>query len=585
MVKRWMAPLAALAGLLALAAPASAWWNADWTYRKAVTVDTSPSGVNVSGPVGRMPVLVRLHDGNFTFGDVLPNGADIRFVDSDDKTPLPYHIESFDAATGVATVWVSVPNIQGGAKRQLWLYFGNEAAPAASAPRESFDADQQFAFHFAEGPGQAAQDSTAYGNHAAGPVPAVAEGGIIGRSARFAGTAALTIPETPSLAQPAGQPLTFSAWVKPAALTGQQALFQRGDFELGLDAGVPVVRIGAASSSGSAAIAADRWTHLAVVADGQAIRLYADGVEVATAAAALPALAGPAAIGAGFTGDLDEARLSRTARPAAMLLAMAQSEGQASKLVAVSEGAERAEAGGSPFFFVLSKVHTIDAFIIGLCLLLLALAIAVMVTKARYLSAADQANAAFMKRFAQMRDELLPLDRIPGLSAAEKNYLMTSPVARLYEAGIEEREVLSSLSGGNPLSNEGIEAMRSAIDAQMVLENQKLDKWMVILTIAISGGPFLGLLGTVIGVMNTFAGVAIAGDVNVNAIAPGIAAALMATIAGLACAIPALFGYNWLNLRISALADRMRVFADRMVTQFAEMQSRNTPPPMKMAAE
>ncbi|MGL4438817.1 MAG: MotA/TolQ/ExbB proton channel family protein, partial [Bosea sp. (in: a-proteobacteria)] len=77
---------------------------------------------------------------------------------------------------------------------------------------------------------------------------------------------------------------------------------------------------------------------------------------------------------------------------------------------------------------------------------------------------------------------------------------------------------------------------------------------------------------------------AISGDVNVNAIAPGIAAALMATIAGLACAIPALFGYNWLSLRISALADRLRVFADRMVTQFAEMQSR-TPPPLKLAAE
>ncbi len=77
---------------------------------------------------------------------------------------------------------------------------------------------------------------------------------------------------------------------------------------------------------------------------------------------------------------------------------------------------------------------------------------------------------------------------------------------------------------------------------------------MVLLTIAISGGPFLGLLGTVIGVMITFAGVAAAGDVNVNAIAPGIAAALVATIAGLAVAIPALFGYNWLITRIKVVS-------------------------------
>jgi biopolymer transport protein ExbB len=70
-----------------------------------------------------------------------------------------------------------------------------------------------------------------------------------------------------------------------------------------------------------------------------------------------------------------------------------------------------------------------------------------------------------------------------------------------------------------------------------------------------------------------FGGVAMAGDVNVNAIAPGIAAALLATIAGLTCAIPALFGYNYLNGRISALADQMRVFIDRLITRLAEMQA------------
>ena len=55
---------------------------------------------------------------------------------------------------------------------------------------------------------------------------------------------------------------------------------------------------------------------------------------------------------------------------------------------------------------------------------------------------------------------------------------------------------------------------------------QRLNRLMVVLTIAISGGPFLGLLGTVVGVMITFAAIAASGDVNVNAIAPGIAAAL-----------------------------------------------------------
>ena len=96
---------------------------------------------------------------------------------------------------------------------------------------------------------------------------------------------------------------------------------------------------------------------------------------------------------------------------------------------------------------------------------------------------------------------------------------------------------------------------------------------MVLLTIAISGGPFLGLLGTVVGVMITFAAIAASGDVNVNAIAPGIAAALVATVAGLGVAIPALFGYNYLNTRIKEINADMRVFVDEFVTRIAEHYS------------
>ena len=102
---------------------------------------------------------------------------------------------------------------------------------------------------------------------------------------------------------------------------------------------------------------------------------------------------------------------------------------------------------------------------------------------------------------------------------------------------------------------------------------QTLSSQMVLLTIAISGGPFLGLLGTVIGVMITFAAIALSGDVNVNAIAPGTAAALAATVAGLSVAIPSLFGYNWLNTRIKSITADNRVFVDEFVTRIAEQYS------------
>jgi biopolymer transport protein ExbB len=106
-----------------------------------------------------------------------------------------------------------------------------------------------------------------------------------------------------------------------------------------------------------------------------------------------------------------------------------------------------------------------------------------------------------------------------------------------------------------------------------VRENQRLAKSLVVLTIAISGGPFLGLLGTVVGVMITFAAIAAAGDVNVNAIAPGISAALLATVAGLGVAIPALFGYNYVVTRNKSVQANMLVFVDEFITRASERYS------------
>ncbi len=581
-----------LLALFAVVTPASAWWNADWKYRKQVTIDTSPSGVNMSGPVGRTVVLVRLTQGNFSFDQAAKNGADLRIIDGDDKTPLKYHIESFDAATGMANVWVEVPQLNGGEKKQLWVYFGNANAPVGDDVKGSFDPDHMLVYHFAGAAGQPAGDATANANNSASPVVSVNDASVIARGARFPGQGAIIVNESPSLAMPASAQFTFSAWVKADQIAGEAALLARGPMIIGLADGIPFIAIGGARTQAAQPVTQASWTHIAVVADATTIRLYVNGSEAGAATATLPALAGPLSIGGAegrpFTGEMDEVRLSKTARAPAVIAAMANAEGRAAKLTLVSETAEEQGGDGGVLWFIISKIHTLDIVIIGLCMLLLAAAIAVMASKISYLNKADRGNAVFLKRFREMRDELVPVDRIPGVSPEEAKYINDAPLGRLYKEGIDELAIREQGSSrGRALSGEAVEAMRAAVDAVATTENQKLDSLMVVLTIAISGGPFIGLLGTVIGVMSTFGGVAMAGDVNVNAIAPGIAAALLATIAGLAAAIPALFGYNYLNGRITKLSDDMRVFVDRLITRLAEMQSdaANTPPPMLMAAE
>jgi biopolymer transport protein ExbB len=145
-----------------------------------------------------------------------------------------------------------------------------------------------------------------------------------------------------------------------------------------------------------------------------------------------------------------------------------------------------------------------------------------------------------------------------------------SSLYRLYQSGLRELTKRNIGENDRVLSNSSLSAVKATIDADSVREGYALNSQMVLLTIAIAGGPFLGLLGTVVGVMITFASIAAAGDVNVNAIAPGIAAALLATVAGLSVAIPSLFGYNYLASRIKTSASDMQIFVDEFVSRVAE---------------
>ena len=561
------------------------WWQKDWPARAPVTIDTSATGAKLDGEIGRTPVLLRLHSGNFDFGASADNGADLRIVAGDNETPLTFHIESFDVLLGVANVWVDMPKLAGGQKTPIWVYSGNKSAPALVNTSGTFDADHVLVLHFDEAVGTPVTDKTSYKNNPANGPSAIDDGSIIGRGGKFVASPGMAVAATPSLATPATG-FTFSTWVKiDAVAPGTQALFARDGVTIGLADGVPF----AGDMRAPTPLAAGQWTHVAVTSDGQASRLFVGGLPVAQGAP-LPAMAGPLTVGgaptAPFTGGMDETRLSRVARPAAMMSADAQSQGSDGKL-AVFGPVEEQGGGGGTILFILKATPLLDWAIIALCMLLLAGAIAVMVMKNNYLSRANRANRAFMKRFRTMEEDLVPIKDLPGLSPGESKLIASAPLGNLYETGIDELQMRQRRLGDRPLSGEAVEALRAAVDAVQVEENQKLDKGMVLLTIAISGGPFIGLLGTVMGVMNTFGGVAMAGDVNVNAIAPGIAAALLATIAGLAAAIPSLFGYNYLNSKITALADEMRVFCDRLVTRLAEVQAdrAHPAPPTRLAAE
>ncbi len=148
-----------------------------------------------------------------------------------------------------------------------------------------------------------------------------------------------------------------------------------------------------------------------------------------------------------------------------------------------------------------------------------------------------------------------------------------SSLWRLYEVGVGEMRRRHSRGYDlNAVSAATIGAIRAAMDGVMVRENESMSKRMNWLSTTIEGAPYVGLFGTVIGIMLVFVVAAMAGAVDITSVAPGMAAALLCTAAGLGVAIPALFGYNWLASRSDAIGADMAVFVDEFSTRLAEEQ-------------
>ena len=600
---------------IAIAIPAFAegWWNSEWTARKKFTVDTTATGVSISESVGTAAVLVRLYDGNYQFASAKEDGSDLRFIAADDKTVLPHHIERYDALLNEAFVWVKIPDLKPSAQTSFWLYYGNTGEKAARTddPKGTYDAETVLVYHFSESSG-APGDSSASGNkaeNAGTPVP----GSLIAGGVRFTGQNAITIPASPSLAWTEGGSLTWSAWIKPTAFRANGVLFSRREgpnaLLIGEDNGAPFVEVTSASgtqrSAPGALLVVNNWRHLAVVAEASKITLYLDGEIYATLDVALPALNSPSLLGkdgapgaagadaesAGFTGEVDELEIAKAARPAGFIKFSPANQGGADKAAKVlTATADEAAAHSSvgeiakhlSLFTEISKSLTFDGWVvIVLCTLLAIVGWGVTLAKFFYLNRIEKATSTFLERWEDLSADLTAIDHndeqsiktMGGKASAKtQKVIRQSPLYHIYQIGSEEiRSRQTSAKGGfKGLSGRSITAIRATLDGGLVREVQRLNRNIVFLTIGIAGGPYLGLLGTVIGVMITFAVIAQSGEVDINSIAPGIAGALLATVAGLAVAIPALFAYSYISARIKDSISEMQIFIDEFVAKIAE---------------
>jgi biopolymer transport protein TolQ len=217
---------------------------------------------------------------------------------------------------------------------------------------------------------------------------------------------------------------------------------------------------------------------------------------------------------------------------------------------------------------LLQQTTGVARIILGVLLFLSIFSWALILQKFSQLSGLDNKTARFLHMFRS------------GRGLADPNTLRagagTTPLVAVYAAGYREFEAQmgnsharSTGAGGTATATKLRNASAVGIEMQVAAgeEVRRLEKGMSTLATIASVSPFIGLFGTVWGVMDAFAGLGEAGTASLRAVAPGIAEALITTAAGLFAAIPALIAYNHFLHGIRSLATRMSDFAAEFVAK------------------
>ena len=214
--------------------------------------------------------------------------------------------------------------------------------------------------------------------------------------------------------------------------------------------------------------------------------------------------------------------------------------------------------------FYIWRQATPEGKAVILCLVIFSIiAWTVMIGKAIQMRRAKRLNQFFNTEFHTQKGVLDVFDRRLQAEGC--------PLFMVYQAGSLELDKRLKNTDGNGrkqfVSLKGMEHVKRSLENTVAQESLKLESGLILLAIAVSGAPFLGLLGTVWGVMSTFGHIAQQGSATMAAMAPGVSAALITTVAGLLVAIPSMFGYNWLVHNLRVLTVELDNFAQELVSK------------------
>ncbi len=209
-----------------------------------------------------------------------------------------------------------------------------------------------------------------------------------------------------------------------------------------------------------------------------------------------------------------------------------------------------------PFFTTLLHAGPMGKAILGGLLVLSLYTWTVIFSRIGSLRSAHRAARAGLARFREGGGHWFETGR---------SVTLEGPLGPLFEEGMREYRAQRELSGGAALDSDAVARVEGALETATVDRLNELERGHLGLAIASSASPFIGLFGTTWGVMNSFRAMTQQGSAGIAAVAPGVAEALITTVAGLAVAIPAVVAFNLLNRRVQLITSVLDRFADEFV--------------------
>jgi biopolymer transport protein TolQ len=200
--------------------------------------------------------------------------------------------------------------------------------------------------------------------------------------------------------------------------------------------------------------------------------------------------------------------------------------------------------GGDTILTLIWKAGPVVKFILLVLLFFSVLSWAIIFYKYRFLSKVEKESADFQAAFQSSKD-------CDTLYQSTKRFSL-SPLVNLFRAAYSVEDA-------------GRDEIRSALKRVESMESSQLEKYLTFLATTGSTTPFIGLFGTVWGIMNSFMGIGRIGAASLAVVAPGIAEALIATAAGLAAAIPAVVAYNYYLSRTRKISMMVEDFSQELL--------------------